>query len=80
MNVTELTLKLLHQRFQRMALRFPVTRFSLGLPVGRGTAQRNLIWTIDAHDQDAAPTQPPPEVEQQVDGTGVRPLEIIQHQ
>ncbi len=42
--------------------------------------QCDLFRPVGTHDQDAAARQVPAQVEEQVDGTGICPLQVVHHQ
>ena len=74
LHVPKVTLELGQHLFQRVPL--------------PGPAQGHLVWPVGAHDEDPALPSAPlragsdtaAQAEQQPDGCGIGPLEIIQHQ
>jgi hypothetical protein len=62
-DVPEIALELVHDRFERVPASL--------------SANRDFLRTEGADDQDAAPSQVPAEVEEQADGTRIRPLQVV---
>ena len=47
---------------------------------GGRASQSHLFRAVGSHDQDPTALDASAQVEQQIDGTGIRPLQVVQHQ